>query len=70
MDYIYLANPSNKELIPAQGLTIQILAIPVHPRPPKTFQHPLAHSKNHFPEVKNTFLIKKRGQKQYNEKKL
>jgi len=38
-------------LIPASGLTIEILNISVHPRPQEIFQHQPAHSKNHFPEV-------------------
>jgi len=49
-------------LIPAPGLTIQIPIIPVHPRPPETFRHSSAHSKNHFPEVKNAFFRRKRTQ--------
>jgi hypothetical protein len=53
-------NTHKELLIPALGLTFQILTIQVHPRPPETFQHPPAHPKNHFPEVKNVFLRRKR----------
>jgi len=49
-------------LIPAPGLTIQIKTIPIHPKLPETFSHRLAHSKNHYPEFKNTFLRRKRTQ--------